>query len=45
MKAVRVDIHKELTSSLVKEEEKLNISVVDYVSLESKTKSEQFRVE
>jgi len=44
MKAVEVDIHEELTSSFVEEEQKLNVSVVDYISPESKTKSRQSRV-
>ena len=41
IKTVRVDIFEKLTSVSIKEEQKLNISVVDYISFESKTKSGQ----
>ena len=45
MKAVRVDIHDELISFSIKEGQKLNVIVVDYVSFEIKTKFEQSKVE
>ena len=45
MKAVRVDIHDELISFSIKEGQKLNVIVVDYVSFEIKTKFEQSKVD
>jgi len=42
IKTVRVDIHEKLTPVSIKEEQKLNISVVDYIPFENKTKSGQF---
>jgi len=39
MKDFGTDIHKELTPFSIEKEQKLNISMVSYISSESKTKS------
>ena len=44
MKTVRVDIYEKLTLFFIKEEQKLNISIVDYVSPKRKTKSGQYKI-
>jgi len=44
MKTVGVDIYEELTFASIKEEQKLNVSGVSYVSSKSKTKSEQSKI-
>ena len=44
MKAVGVDIYEELTSASIEEEQRLNVSVVNYVLSKSKTKSGQSKV-
>jgi len=41
MKVIGVDIHKKLVSASIEKEQKLDIPIVDYVSLESKVKSRQ----
>jgi len=43
VKIVGVDIHEELTPVSIEEEQKLNISVINYVLSESKTKFGQSR--
>jgi len=45
MKVIGVDIHKKLASASIKKEQKLDVSMVDYVSPESKAKSEQSRMD
>jgi len=44
MKVIRVDIYEELASVPVEKGQKLDVSVVNYVSPESKAKSGQSRV-
>ena len=44
MKTVKVNIHEKLTSAFIKEEQKLNVSVVNSGSLESKAKYGQSRI-
>ena len=44
MKSVRVDIHEELTPTSIKEKQRLNVSVVDYVPSKSKVMTRQSRM-
>ena len=44
MNTIRVEIHKKFIPTSVKKEQKLNIPIVNYISLKSKTKSKQFRI-
>ena len=44
MKTVKVNIYEKLTSASIKEEQKLDISVVDSGSFKSKVKSGQSRI-
>jgi len=44
MKTIRVDIHEKLAPVFIKEEQKLNVSVIDCIPLESKMKSGQSRM-
>jgi len=45
MRVIRVDIHKKLASASVEKGQKLNVSVVNYISPENKAKSEQSRLD
>ena len=45
MEIIRVDVHEKLAPASVKEGKELNVSVVNYVSPESKAKSGQSRMD